>query len=52
MRRNTAAPDGSCAHRAVTPEQPQLTLLVPKQLQSFTLATAMEVAVRVHPTEH
>lgn len=52
FRRSTAAPDGSCAQRAVTPVHACLTLFVPDQLQSFTLATATEVTVHVHPTEH
>lgn len=36
----------------MTPAHPQLTLLVPNKLQSFTLATAVEITVHVHPTEH
>lgn len=46
------SPAGSCAQRAVTPAWPQLTLLVPKQLQSFTLAAAVEAPVHVRPSEH
>lgn len=36
----------------MTPAHPQLTLLVPNKLQSFTLAIAVEITVHVHPTEH